>query len=327
MNELKDIDFMQYVGSLENQYIIGLSSIKDDIYARIQSGVDHFGDEMPWEKSHDKFRMREGEVTIWAGINGHGKSMVLSHVIAHLLKSTTCLIASLEMPLAATGQRMVRQMIGTDAPSKEFVDKALHWTDDKLWVYDQLDSVETERIYGMVVYSLKELGIKHIVIDSLMKCGVDDDDYNGQKAFVDRLCWAAKTYKGHIHLVHHIRKTKSEEEMPDKFDVLGASALTNLVDNLVLVHRNKKKENTPEAQRDDEKEYDAQLFIAKQRHGEWEGKFNLWFDKTSQQYTPNSRRRKEHFSFKDAPCDEAEDMGADKNRHVPKFDGDALWQL
>ena len=80
--------------------------------------------------------------------------------------------------------------------------------------------------------ALKELKIQHVVIDSLMKCGIMDDDYNGQKQFVDCLCWAAKTYGGHIHLIHHIRKTRSEEEIPDKFDVMGASALTNLVDNV-----------------------------------------------------------------------------------------------
>jgi twinkle protein len=326
MNELKDIDFMEYVGKLESQYVVRLSDMKDEIYDRMESGVSEYGDGLPWNKTHEKFRLREGEVTIWAGINGHGKSMVLSHVIAHLLKDTTCLIASLEMPIAATGQRMARQMTGIESPTRDYLEKALDWTDDRLWVYDQLDSIETERIYGMVVYALKELGIKHIVIDSLMKCGVDDDDYNGQKAFVDRLCWAAKTYKGHMHLVHHIRKTKSEEEMPDKFDVLGSSALTNLVDNLVLVHRNKRKENTPDSKKGDNfdgNNYDAQLFIAKQRHGEWEGKFNLWFDKPSQQYTPGSNRAKEYFDFSDKKAD----MGADKARHVPKFAGDELWKL
>jgi twinkle protein len=294
MKQLEDMDYMKFVGDLESQYLIHLSEITDAIFERTKDGVELFGDELPWMKTHDKFRMRPGEVTVWAGINGHGKSMVLSHVVAHLIKFTPCLIASLEMPLDALGQRLVRQMIGTDKPTREYIEKALNWTDDRLWVYDQLDTVESERIYGMIIYAMRELGIKHIVIDSLMKCGIDDDDYNGQKKFIDRLCWAAKTFNGHIHLVHHIRKTRSEEDLPDKNDVMGSSAITNLIDNLIIVHRNKAKENSNEP---DEEMPDARLYVAKQRHGEWEGKIALWFDKTSQQYLPSKGGRKEWFSF------------------------------
>lgn len=294
MNKLDDIDFMEYVGSLEAQYLTHLGEFSEDIKERFKGGVSTYGDELPWDKTHDHFRLRPCEVTLWAGINGHGKSMVLSHVVAHLIKFTPCLIASLEMPIAATGQRMLRQIIGSSTPTTEFIDKALKWTDRNLWIYDQLDTVESERIFGVVVYSMKELGVKHVVIDSLMKCGIYDDDYNGQKSFVDRLCWAAKTYGGHIHIVHHIRKTKSEDDMPDKFDVMGASALTNLVDNVVIVHRNKAKERQeiPE-----DKDPDARLFVAKQRHGEWEGRVKLWFHKESQQYISWSGGKKEWFEI------------------------------
>jgi len=300
MKKLDDIDFLEFVGSLEKQYLAHLSDFRDEIADRFSGGICSYGDELPWQKTHDNFRLRPGEVTIWAGINGHGKSMVLSHIVAHLIKTAPCLIASLEMPMSATGQRMIRQIVGTDTPTKEYIDKALTFTDDNLWVYDQLDTVATERIFGMVVYAVKELGVKHVVIDSLMKCGINDDDYNGQKEFVDRLCWAAKTYGGHIHLVHHIRKTKSEDEVPDKFDVMGASALTNLVDNVVIVHRNKSKERQQEPE---DKEPDARLYVAKQRHGEWEGRINLWFHKSSQQYLSWSGASVEYFNLEHSEAD------------------------
>ena len=296
MKQLNDIDFIEFVGKLESQYLAHLSDCNAGIKERSGGANNNFGDVLPWAKTHENFRFRPCEVTLYAGINGHGKSMLTSHVVAHLCKTTTCLVASLEMPLAATGHRMVRQMVGNDTPTTEIIDKALTWLDDKLWVYDQLDTVEPERIFGMIVYALKELKIQHVVIDSLMKCGIMDDDYNGQKQFVDRLCWAAKTYGGHIHLIHHIRKTRSEEEIPDKFDVMGASALTNLVDNVFIVHRNKAKEKQEQPEDD---QPDARLIIAKQRHGEWEGSIKLWFDKSSQQYLSWSGARKEWFEFEE----------------------------
>ena len=116
------------------------------------------------------------------------------------------------------------------------------------------------------------------MIDSLMKCGINDDDYSGQKNFVDHLCWAAKNENVHIHLVVHMRKGKSETERPGKFDVLGSSAITNLVDNLVIIHRNKAKELDVEQENSvNEYEPDATLEVRKNRHGGKEGGIKLYF--------------------------------------------------
>ncbi len=224
--------------------------------------------------------------------------MVLSHVTAHLMKQTRCLIASLEMPIASTGNRLLRQIGGLDNPTVSYIDEMLQWTSDKLWIYDELDTVKSERILGMCIYAMTELKIKHVVIDSLMKCGISGDDYNRQKEFVDRLCWEAKTYGGHIHLVHHMRKGRSESETPDKFDVKGAGEITDLVDNLIIVHRNKDKEKKIEQGKSVEDFVpDSTLTVAKQRHGEWEGVINLWFHKSSQQFTHSSDLRLERFDL------------------------------
>jgi hypothetical protein len=39
-----------------------------------------------------------------------------------------------------------------------------------------------------------------------MKCVAGEDDYNGQKTFVDELTAIARDYGMHIHLVHHIKQ-------------------------------------------------------------------------------------------------------------------------
>ena len=85
-----------------------------------------------------------------------------------------------------------------------------------------------------------------------------------------------------------MRKGESETKIPDKFDVKGAGELTDLVDNVMIVHRNKAKERRAEANETvDHYEPDATLTVAKQRHGEWEGRINLYFHRDSQQYVPN----------------------------------------
>ena len=299
MNVLEDVDLLEFIGRQESQSMIPLSDFEDVIIERMANGVSCYGDEIPWQKHQDNFRFRPHEVTLWAGINGHGKSLVLSHVMAHLMKTSSCILASLEMKADSVGERLVKQISGCGKPTTNFIKAVLNWTDDRLWIYDELDTVEHKRIIGMCIYAFSELKIQHVFIDSLMKCGMDEDDYNSQKRFVDRLCWVAKTHGGHIHLVAHMRKGKTEFDIPDKFDVMGSSAITNLVDNVAIVHRNKKKEFEIEKGNEVEKMVpDSIVKIVKQRHGEWEGKINLWLDKESQQFKGSPDGRLEWFDIK-----------------------------
>lgn len=95
----------------------------------------------------------------------------------------------------------------------------------------------------------------------------------------------------HIHLVHHARKGEKESVVPDKFDMKGAGEITDLVDNVLIVHRNKTKEAllrketiSDEKREEAEQQADTALICAKQRHHTWEGTVRLWFDAVSLQF-------------------------------------------
>lgn len=255
---------------------------------------------LPWEKCRDLFQVRKGEVTLWAGQNGHGKTQVLSQLVLSLMgQGEKVVIASFEMKPITTLQRLARMYAGTNPFSPEYqsVDgiKALdnlfrefgEWSDRSLWLYDQQGSVTADRVIGMARYCATELGITHIVIDSLMKCVAGEDDYNGQKNFVDELTALARDHGVHIHIVHHLKKPPKESEMPDKHDTKGSGSITDQVDNVMMVWRNKPKEDDVKANGSHAKKYaehDAVILCRKQRNGEDEPNIALWFDKDSQQY-------------------------------------------
>jgi twinkle protein len=154
-----------------------------------------------------------------------------------------------------------------------------------LWLYDQQGTVTTRQVCAVVRYCAKERGITHFFVDSLMKCVSGEDDYNGQKQFVDELTSIARDHGIHIHLVHHIRKPTDESHKPTKYDYKGSGAITDQVDNVISVWRNKAKEKKRDEDKQvDEKEPDALLICDKQRNGEWEGSIGLWFDRASMQY-------------------------------------------
>lgn len=253
---------------------------------------------LPWAKTHKQFAFRDGEVTLWAGVNGHGKSAVTGMVAASLVaQSEPVSIASFEMKPRKTLNRMVRQFMGhgdnEDAGPeeqsliREIYEQFAAVCENKLWLYDQQGTVSPARAISVTRYCFKELGIKHMFIDSLMKCVKGEDDYNGQKYLVDELAAMARDYSAHIHLVHHLRKTGKETDQPDKNDVKGSGSIVDQVDNLMLIWRNKAKEMDRMAGKLVNKaDADTVIFCKKQRNGTgWEGAIQLYFDPESMQYT------------------------------------------
>ena len=67
------------------------------------------GYELPYDKLAGKLYFRPGEITLWSGASGHGKSQILSDSIAKWIQqgSRIC-IASLEMSGAQQKRRLPR---------------------------------------------------------------------------------------------------------------------------------------------------------------------------------------------------------------------------
>lgn len=260
----------------------------------IRTGGAQTGDPLPWSRASELQRLRPGELSVWAGINGHGKSLLVGQVILWTLRTHKAVIASLEMKPEQTLLRMIRQYAGCD-PSAEFARRIIGYLGGRLWIYDQLDTVQADRIIAMVHYAAKVLGVTHVVIDSLMKCGFGPDDYTAEKRFIDRLQWTAKSLNVHVHLICHVRKGKSEDDILDKFDIRGGSAITDIADNVYMIQRNKAREQvlaridkglakekltTHEAKLLGQP--DCFLRIVKNRHGSTEGTVGLYMHPSGQ---------------------------------------------
>lgn len=290
MNIPPNVDFNDYVslvGELEAQEIFSAGKWTEDLVER-SKGVQVYGDKMPWSKTWEDFRFRPSEVTVWAGQNGHRKSMVLGQVMLWIAREKKVAIASLEMKPTETLWRMCLQAAGSSTggtPTEEFIREFSAFADNSILIYDQLDSVKTEKILGFVHYAAKHLGCDHIVIDSLAKAGISVEDRQGETEFINRLAWAAKHLNCHIHLVAHIRKPQSgmEHKPATKYEVKGSSTLVDLVDNVIVVHMDKKRDqlkhlpDLTEDQRDYfDSHHDMLLCIQKQRHGAFEGTFAFY---------------------------------------------------
>lgn len=255
------------------------------------------GSKLPWPKTEGLIRLRPGEVSLWHGMNYSGKSLITSQVALSLCQQDErSTIASFEMKPRKTMGRMTRQAAGGPEPSVRFM-RAFHdWTDGHLWIFDHLGQIAPNRVIAFVRYVADKLDMQHVFIDSLMKCVRGEDDYNGQKDFVNDLCAVAQETNVHIHLVHHTKKPVDENHKPTRFDAKGSGAIGDQVDNVFGIWRNKAKERAlqGEIKNDAEREKvegqaDTLLVNDKQRHGEWDGVIALWFDQRSMTYRGHAR--------------------------------------
>lgn len=257
------------------------------------------GIDLPWRKTQDRLRLYNGEVSIWTGINGHGKSLLLGQVmLGAATQGYSCCIASMEMSPEKTLGRMVQQSVGTDKPSEGAIRQILDELSENIWIFDLQGTAKRDRLFEVFKYAYHRYGARQFVIDSLAKVGMGEDDYNGQKGFIDALGDFAKSTDSHVHLVAHARKGVDELNPPGKMDVKGTGALTDMVDNVFSVYRNKVKERNMavienngtvkgNSKEDIRKSFDAYLICDKHREdgSDAEGMYGLFFDKKGQLYT------------------------------------------
>ena len=301
------IDFNAYEKEVEVKQTIKSAAIYvQGLIDEIENPTRTKQSYLPWSKAHQSIQFRPGEVTVWGGENGSGKSLVTGQVALGLCENRerVC-IASFEMKPIRTMGRMGRQFTklphndllfnSSDAQKRMLVDEYSRfkdWTKGRLWLYNKMGTVNWINVVAMCKYAARELQCTHIFIDNLGKCVAGEDDYNGQKEFIDQICAVARDEDIHIHIVHHVRKPEKEGAPGNKYSFKGTGAITDQPDNVIIVWRNKLKERKG-GKMDDP---DTLLIVDKQRNGEgWEGEIALWYDKTSQQFVAHAGDEPQEF--------------------------------
>jgi twinkle protein len=231
------------------------------------------------------FEFRPGELTVWTGFNGHGKSLLLSQVQLGLMsQGQRFCVFSGEMTPDYLLKRLTKQATGLDRPTLEYIEAVFSWLSDRCFIFNHVGSATVKRLLEVFTYAKKRYGVSHVVIDSLMMTDVPEDGagaMTAQKEAIRSLCDFAKRTGVHVHLVAHPRKGKDESAGPGKMDVAGSAHITNGADNVFTVWRAQKDESEP----DDTDKPDAKLELKKQRNGDVQNYSQwLWFNKGAMQF-------------------------------------------
>ena len=167
-----------------------------------------------FNERYEWMEFRGGELSVWTGYNGHGKSLLLSQVMLGLMEQgRRVAVFSGEMSPERQLKRMVKQAAGLDRPTMPYIDAIGEWLVDKLWIYNKLGSTTIARLIEVFTYANRRYGITQFVVDSLMMTDVPEDGpgaMSAQKIAIQNLCNFAKRQNVHVHLVAHPRKGADE---------------------------------------------------------------------------------------------------------------------
>lgn len=266
----------------------------DDAWEYLNDRSEKRGGRTPW-KGVD-WRFQPGHLNVWMGINGHGKSMMISQMMAWLVRDgqstrpERVLIWSPEMTPAAQVARLVTQSTGVGNPTREYFNKAVEWLGGRIYIYARAHRVTIDELRGVSLFCQRRLGITNVVIDSLVKISAkyDRDHLLVQTDMTDQLACLARDSGLCINLVAHARKGDKESDRLTKFDLKGSGAIGDLADSIWICSRHVKKHEAQKFAKGQPTDFDDApdgfLECVKNRHDSQLPYISLWFNAAANQF-------------------------------------------
>jgi archaellum biogenesis ATPase FlaH len=184
-----------------------------------------------------------GELSVWSGGNASSKSTYMNQLaLESINQNYNVAIYSGEL----TSNRLL-QWITLQASNKEDVienkgfykpkykDKILYWLDTRLFIYDNDLGNKKDTLLESIQDIVERKNVKVIIIDNLMSIELSNQNkYDEQSILIKELSNLAKKLNIHIHFVCHPRKVMT---FLRKNDISGTADLTNIADNVFILHR------------------------------------------------------------------------------------------
>ncbi len=214
---------------------------KRDLSKTITSGIDLLDRRI--------IGFNPGELSIWSGNNGSGKSSVLSQIaINGIEQNFNIALFSGElrsdkvlnwMHLQAAGKRYAisTQYENYYTVPDEIKIKINEWMDARMHIYNNDFGTGVIEVLKAIRSCIEEHYIGMVIIDNMMSldlAGVNGEKYEKQTSLVLALSSMAKQWNVHIHFVAHPRKSLG---FLRKNDISGTADITNAADNVFIVHR------------------------------------------------------------------------------------------
>jgi twinkle protein len=253
----------------------------------------------PWASLMGRFHFEYGATTIVAGFSGHGKTELCGQITLDAARQgVKACVASFEFMADKWLQRTVRQALRNADPPPSLIRHGMAWIGESMWIIDTRDNrgLNADKLISIWEYAYRRYGIKLFVMDNFQKLNIPDDDLAEQKRVINLFTAFAVRTQSHVIVVHHFRKNSEDDHQKgNKLHLKGASALGDMVDNIWIVMRNRRKEEAmqspdflkmpDEEQKKIRSAADTWFKNEKFRNGDEEPMLALYFDKPGHIWT------------------------------------------
>jgi twinkle protein len=201
-----------------------------------------------------------GQLIVWTGYNGGGKSTFISHILINLVESNHKVFAySGELPredfkeiidFQVTGKKNLSSewcdVKGQNLPSlkPENDDRLDNWYRGMMFLFDTENyATEIEMIKAME-YMAKRENVKTFLVDNMLTTIIEgrESELEKQTKFINTLKRFARKHDAVVHLVAHPRKPEKGQTKVDKYSISGTANISNLADRVLAVHRLREKD-------------------------------------------------------------------------------------
>lgn len=188
------------------------------------------------------FLVREGELTLLFGEKGMGKSTLSNYIALHLLPHWKAVYDSRETHRVETLKKFVNQLIGVaklehTEENERFLGRAVAWLHPKLLI-NRTTGIQHWRDILEAFVELAGQGYKLFILDNLMRIGIAEDDFMGQREAVTAFSTFCIDQKVHMFLINHSNKGNEGDYRKRS---AGHHSVVDNAHNVVEVIRNGKK--------------------------------------------------------------------------------------
>ena len=248
------ITYGDYIKKIENTNKINISGVKDNAIININQIKDekeiteHIKSNIAlFDNATKGFAL--GELSVWSGSNASAKSTFLNQMAIESINQgyKTAIYSGELVP-----ERLLKWIIMQCAGKKNMIydtrndyffvenyykTSIKEWLNGKLFIYNNELGNKAKDIIEQLKLCVKKNDIKVLILDNLMSMDLKnygDNKYETQSLLVQHLSALAKELNVHIHFVCHPRKATS---FLRKEDIAGTGDLTNIADNVYIMHR------------------------------------------------------------------------------------------
>jgi twinkle protein len=289
---LAGADLKKYIAkakSLNEENILRITDIQDDILARVLNFEEQKGISSGYFKWYNSLikGFRKGELTVFTGPTGSGKTTFLSQLSLDFLeKRVPTLWGSFEVKNEILATTMLHQYTrqNVEKMNKDDLELSLKDMGDlPLYFMKFFGSTDIDLLFNTLDYAVYTYDIAHIVIDNLQfmisgqarganKFDIQDSVISGLRRFCSEK-------NVHITLVIHPKKVDDDDELTIA-SVFGSAKATQEADNIMILQN---------------KHRFRYIDIRKNRFDGSIGRVPIAFDRSTKRYFELLKKEEEHF--------------------------------